>query len=280
MEATIPSAAVTLGGEQMRMDDSSWDKTILREVEETFRAGNASREREFQTNVINREQDANRLSGKLDVGFTAGAIGSAHTNELLTAKAEGVKHHLTTGFTAASLAGCHTDELIATGVKDLTISSQVGFSALGVQLASTTNALSVQSDKNAGELSVQATNNYNLSSVQATTNANLASQQLQSVFNALTVQATLNRNDILLDSSKNAAAAMLFAEQKAAAAILLATQIAAAAARDAAECCCELKAGQIREADRVIGVVQANELADLRARMARLVSVAPTGTVV
>ncbi len=202
------------------------------------------------------------LHEQIRQGFTAGALASGHTNESLSGKIVHGTEEEQENYAALSLQVANTG-------KDLTTSTQVGFSALGVQLANTTSALSVQSDKNAGELSVQATNNFNLGSV-----------ALQSAFNALTVQATLNRNDILLDSTKNAAAAILDATKNAAALTLLATQNQATVLAQIAECCCELKAGQIREADRVIGVIEANVTADLRAKLARLISVAPAGSVI
>jgi hypothetical protein len=184
------------------------------------------------------------------------------------------------GFTADALADAHYGEedredfgdvklQVANTAKDLTQSTQVGFSAIGVQAQNNTAQLAVQSDRNNAATQVLISDVGNRATIQLTDVSNRASIERQNYASLASVQ-----------SERIAAASILFAEQKASAAILLATQNQAALLAQINECCCKLQAGQIREADRVIGVVQANELADLRAKMARLISVVPAGTVV
>jgi hypothetical protein len=173
---------------------------------------------------------------------------------------------------AASLASCKTDDAICaatsalttaithgtekTGddyallqkqVSDSATSTLVGFKDLTALSYQIQGASLLEAAKNAAAITVQATANANATSVQATAN-----------FNALTVQATANTSAILLDSTKNAAASTL-----------LATQLAATAAAQLAECCCELRAGQIAQADRILAKLNEDTIERLRDRAAK-----------
>lgn len=93
------------------------------------------------------------------------------------------------GFAAEALADCKLGDQIgeaklatAVGFKDSIIASNVGFSAIGVQVAAIGNAAQLEAAKNASALSVEATRNFYALSVEAVKNA--AAAQLEAERNA------------------------------------------------------------------------------------------------
>lgn len=161
---------------------------------------------------------------------------------------------LSGGFTAQALAACKIDDSIGESkfsallaFKDAAATAYQMEGRSLLEAAKNSAALSVQADKNSAGLSVQSDKN--------------------SAF--LSVQADKNSSAILVQSDKNTSELRFQMERASSAAVLLATQIAAQAAKDAAECCCELKSLITSDGNMTRALINANETQNLRDRAAR-----------
>lgn len=80
------------------------------------------------------------------------------------------------------------------------------------------------------------------------------------------LEAAKNANSAAVQADKNWAATNLQAQVNSAASVLLATQIAAQAAKEAAECCCELKEKIGDEGQKTRDLINSIQASDLRDR--------------
>jgi hypothetical protein len=175
-----------------------------------------------------------RTDSLVQAGF-----GGVH-DRLCDAKA-GIVGALDTGFTATALAACKTSDEVAAvyaslqkQVSDAATATVVGFKDAQATAYQIEGRAALDAAKNVATLGLQATTNASAASIEATKN-----------FYALSVEMV-----------KNASAAELRAQQ-----------IAAEAAKQAAECCCELKALIVSDGNATRGLINTNTIEGLRAQL-------------
>lgn len=234
-------------------------KEILREQAAGFREGVASRER---YEVANAQRHTDTLGGVKDARYdivdavtrvgTAGALASCKTDDGVAGGFAAAQRDLcdsTKDITASGRHGfeevrhdiCHLNERSSDAFGIASVQAEKNTAALGVSIQTNTAALQVQSDKNAAALGLQATTFASQASVQAQNFSNLGNVQAERIRSELGMLSATGFQAASVQVERIAAAASLEATKFADAALLRAEQIANNAARQAAECCCELK---------------------------------------
>lgn len=176
-------------------------------------------------------------------GFTAEALASTNSDRINSSQ-------MNAGFTAAALASCKTEDQIQESADK--VMSDVRHS-------------SEKNDDNFSQLQKQVSDSATSTLVGFKDQLALTYQ----VEGRSLLEAAKNANALAVQSDKNWASLQFQAEKNASASVLLAQQLASDAARQAAECCCELKELIRADGDRTRALINGHEIDRLRDRAAK-----------